>query len=224
MINILIVEDDNSLRKLIEVFLEKNGYEVFIAKNGEEGLSEFEKNHIDLIISDIMMPGVNGYEMIEDLRNIKNNVPVVMVTAKEDIKDKKRAFNIGADDYMVKPIDLDELLLRIEALLRRANISNEHRLSIGEVILDYDKLIVTKGGKIIELTKKEFYLLFKLLSYPKQIFTRASLMEEIWGMDIETEERTVDVHVKRIREKLKDFEEIKIITVRGLGYKAEKNI
>lgn len=224
MINLLIVEDDKSLRRLMEVFLKKNGFQVFSAENGEKAIGIFDKCHIDLALCDIMMPKVNGYDLVKELRRFNYDLPIIMVTAKESLQDKKKGFLVGADDYMVKPIDLDELLLRINALLRRAKISNEHKLVIGNVVLNYDSLTVIKEDKIIELTKKEFYLLFKLLSYPKQIFTRHQLMEEIWGMDIESDERTVDVHIKRIREKLSDFDEFKIITVRGLGYKAEKTI
>lgn len=222
MINLLIVEDDKNLRRLMEVFLKQNGFEVFLAENGEKAFEIFDKSHIDLVLCDIMMPKVNGYDLVKELRRFNYDLPIIMVTAKENFEDKKKGFLVGVDDYMVKPIDLDELLLRVNALLRRAKISNEHKLIIGSVVLNYDSLTVTKEDNIIELTKKEFYLLFKLLSYPKQIFTRSQLMEEIWGMDIESDERTVDVHIKRIREKLSNFDEFKIITVRGLGYKAEK--
>lgn len=224
MINLLIVEDDKNLRRLMEVFLKENGFEVFLAEDGEKAIEIFNASHIDLVLCDIMMPKVNGYDLVKELKSFNYDLPIIMVTAKENFVDKKKGFLVGADDYMVKPIDLDEMLLRINALLRRAKISNEHKLVIGNVILDYNTLTITKGEKIIELTKKEFYLLFKLLSYPKQIFTRQQLIEEIWGIDIESDERTVDVHVKRIREKLSDFDEFKIITVRGLGYKAEKMI
>ena len=224
MINILIVEDDKNLRRLMEVFLKENGFEIFLAEDGEKAIEVFYKSHIDLVLCDIMMPKVNGYDLVKELRRFNYDLPLIMVTAKESFADKKKGFLIGADDYIVKPIDLDEMLLRINALLRRAKISNDHKLVIGNVVLDYNALTITKEKKIIELTKKEFYLLFKLLSYPKQIFTRHQLMEEIWGMDIESDERTVDVHIKRIREKLGDLDEFKIITVRGLGYKAEKMI
>jgi two-component system, OmpR family, response regulator len=224
VINLLIVEDDKSLRRLMEVFLKENGFEVFLAEDGEKAVEIFNDSHIDLVLCDIMMPKVNGYDLVKELKRFNYDLPIIMVTAKESFADKKKGFLIGADDYIVKPIDLDEMLLRINALLRRAKISNEHKLIIGSVILNYDTLTVTKEDKTIELTKKEFYLLFKLLSYPKQIFTRHQLMEEIWGIDIESDERTVDVHIKRIREKLGNFHEFKIITVRGLGYKAEKMI
>ena len=224
MINILIVEDDKNLRRLMEVFLKENGFEIFLAEDGEKAIEIFYESHIDLVLCDIMMPKVNGYDLVKELRRYNYDLPIIMVTAKEGFEDKKKGFLIGVDDYIVKPIDLDEMLLRINALLRRAKISNDHKLVIGNVVLDYNALTITKEQKIIELTKKEFYLLFKLLSYPKQIFTRHQLMEEIWGMDIESDERTVDVHIKRIREKLGDIDEFKIVTVRGLGYKAEKMI
>lgn len=176
MINILIVEDDKSLRRLMEVFLKQNGYEVYLAEDGEKAIEIFEDKHIDLVICDIMMPKVSGYELVKDLRNSNYELPILMVTAKETIEDKRKGFLVGADDYMVKPIDLDEMLLRINALLRRSRISNEHKLIIGDAVLNYDTLTITKGEQIIELAKKEFYLLFKLLSYPKQIFTRNQLM------------------------------------------------
>lgn len=161
-----------------------------------------------------MMPKVNGYELVKVLRSSYYDLPIFMVTAKENIEDKRKAFSIGADDYMVKSIDLDDMLLRINALLRRSKIVNENKLSIGDVVINYDTLTITKKDKIVELPKKEFNLLFKLLIYQKQIFTRGQLMEEIWCMDIESDERTVDVHIKRIREKLNAFNEFKIITVR----------
>jgi len=224
MVDILVVEDDKNLRKLMMVVLKNNGYNVLTANDGAEALELFETNHVDLIISDIMMPKIDGYELTEELRNAGYNMPILMVTAKETFEDKKKGFSVGTDDYMVKPIDIDEMILRVSALLRRSHIVNEHRLTIGDVVLDYDELTVTKHTKSIILPKKEFYLLYKLLSYPKQIFTRHQLMDEIWGMEAETDERTVDVHIKRLREKLTEFTEFKIVTIRGLGYKAEKNI
>lgn len=224
MVDILVVEDDKNLRKLMMVVLKNNGYNVLTANDGEQALELFETNHVDLIISDIMMPKMDGYELTDELRNAGYNMPILMVTAKETFEDKKKGFSVGTDDYMVKPIDIDEMILRVSALLRRSRIVNEHRLTIGEVVLDYDELTVTKNTNSIILPKKEFYLLYKLLSYPKQIFTRHQLMDEIWGMEAETDERTVDVHIKRLREKLSNFTEFEIVTIRGLGYKAEKNI
>jgi len=224
MVNILIVEDDKNLRKLMSAVLKQNGYSVLIAEDGVHALSILDTAHVDLVISDIMMPNMDGYELTNEIRQINKNLPILMVTAKETFEDKKKGFIVGTDDYMVKPIDMDELILRVTALLRRSRIINDHRITIGEVVLDYNNLSVTKNGTSIILPKKEFYLLFKLLSYPKQIFTRQQLMDEIWGMDAETDERTVDVHIKRLREKFEAFTEFDIITVRGLGYKVEKEI
>ncbi|WP_066687695.1 response regulator transcription factor [Christensenella intestinihominis] len=225
MFHILVVEDDKNLRRLMAAYLEQGGYEVYHAEDGEAALSILDSTHIDLMISDIMMPNMDGYELVEELRSAGFTLPVLMVTAKETFEDKKKGFLVGTDDYMVKPIDMDEMLLRVAALLRRANIANEHRLQIGDdVLLDYDSLTVRAHGKLFELPKKEFYLLFKLLSYPKKIFTRQQLMDEIWGMDAEADERTVDVHIKRLREKFEDLPEFRIITIRGLGYKAERYV
>lgn len=173
MFHILVAEDDKNLRRLMAAYLEQSGYEVYHAEDGEAALSILDSTHIDLIISDIMMPNMDGYELIEELRNAGFTLPVLMVTAKETFEDKKKGFLVGTDDYMVKPIDMDEMLLRVAALLRRANIANEHKLQLGDgVLLDYDSLTVRAHGKLFELPKKEFYLLFKLLSYPKKIFTR----------------------------------------------------
>jgi len=176
------------------------------------------------MIVDIMMPNMDGYTLTNELRTSKYNFPILMITAKESFEDKKKGFMVGTDDYMVKPIDFDEMLLRVSALLRRAKISNEHKIVVGDATLDYETLTVIIKNETILLPKKEFYLLFKLLSYPKKIFTRQDLMDEIWGMDNETDERTVDVHIKRLREKFDAVDEFKIITVRGLGYKVEKFI
>ncbi|KUO73098.1 MAG: two-component system response regulator [Clostridia bacterium BRH_c25] len=224
MFNILVVEDDKNLRKLMTAVLKQNGYDVLNAEDGVTALDIINISHVDLVISDIMMPNMDGYTLTDELRQLNNNLPILMVTAKETFEDKKKGFFVGTDDYMVKPIDMDEMILRVAALLRRSRIVNEHRLIIGDVELDYDALTVSRNGNSILLPKKEFFLLFKLLSYPKQIFTRQQLMDEIWGMDAETDERTVDVHIKRLREKFADFPEFDIITVRGLGYKAEKMI
>jgi DNA-binding response OmpR family regulator len=222
MIWILIVEDDRNLRKLMGDVLRQNGYDVLEAKDGIQALNVLETENVDLIISDIMMPNMDGYELTEELREANFDLPILMVTAKETFNDKKHGFLVGTDDYMVKPINMDELLLRVSALLRRSRIVNERRLTLQDVSLDYDTLTVTCGGESTLLPKKEFYLLFKLLSYPKQIFTRQQLMDEIWGMDSDADERTVDVHNKRLREKFKDVDEFDIITIRGLGYKVEK--
>jgi len=178
-----------------------------------------DREHVDLIITDIMMPNVDGYELTRDLRDADYDLPILFVTAKDRFEDKQLGFLSGADDYMVKPVDMEEMILRVGALLRRAKISNEHKLTIGSVTLDYDSLSVSYNGQVSHLPQKEFYLLFKLLSYPNKIFTRSQLMDEIWGMDSETDERTVDVHINRLRERFGELEDFKIVTVRGLGYK-----
>lgn len=224
MFNILVVEDDKNLRKLISATLKQNGYNSLMAEDGEIALDIMDKEHIDLVISDIMMPKLDGYNLVKALRDSGYNMPILMVTAKEMFEDKRKGFNVGADDYMVKPIDINEMILRVGALLRRAKISNEHRLSIGDIILDYDSISVNRHGDSATLPKKEFYLLFKLLSYPNVIFTRRQLLDEIWGMDNEVDERTVDVHIKRLRERYDSCTEFEIVTVRGLGYKAVKKI
>lgn len=216
----MVVEDDNNTRKLMEAVLIQNGYEVILAKDGIDALEKMDNYHIDLIVLDIMMPRMDGYELSETLRKVNCNLPILMVTAKETPADKKKGFLVGTDDYMVKPVDEEEMLLRIAALLRRSKIANEHRLIVGETVLDYDALTVSKGENIQELPNKEFMLLYKLLSYQNKIFTRRSLMDEIWGMDSDTDERTVDVHINRLRDRFKDNPDFEIVTVRGLGYKA----
>ncbi len=222
MIQILVVDDNESIRKLMKAYLEREGYRVKTAVNGRAALNIIETEQVDLMVADIMMPEMDGYSLTSLVRAEGKNLPILMVTAKETIEDKKKGFTLGTDDYMVKPIDFDELLLRVAALLRRAKIVNEHKIVMGDVTLDSQSLTVSTKSEIFELPKKEFFLLFKLLSYPKKIFTRADLMNEIWGYDNETDERTVDVHIKRLREKFDHLDEFKIVTVRGLGYKAER--
>lgn len=224
MVNILVVEDDKNLQKLMIAVLKQQGYHVLSARDGTEALNILDSFHIDLIISDIMMPNMDGYTLTEALRKANYTLPILMVTAKETFEDKKKGFLVGTDDYMVKPIDMDEMVLRVSALLRRSRIINESRLVVGEIELDYNTLTVKNNESIMVLPKKEFHLIFKLLSYPKQIFTRQQLMDEIWGMEAETDERTVDVHIKRLREKFSNFREFEIVTVRGLGYKVETRI
>jgi DNA-binding response OmpR family regulator len=222
MVDILVVDDNDSIRKLITAYLSREGYRVHTAADGIEALKVMDAEHIDLIIADIMMPNMDGYMLTRDLRAANYDLPVLMVTARDTFEDKKEGFLSGTDDYMVKPIDLDEMLLRVAALLRRAKISSENRIVIGEVTLDEETLTVTTGSERVLLPKKEFQLLFKLLSYPQKIFTRQDLMAEIWGFDNETDERTVDVHIKRLREKFDGLDAFSIVTVRGLGYKVEK--
>ena len=220
MFNILVIEDNKNMRKLICATLKQNGYSTFEAEDGEVGLDVLDTTHIDLIICDIMMPNMDGYEFTETLRDGHCETPIIIVTAKEQLEDKKKGFSIGADDYMVKPIDFEELILRIGAILRRSKIVNDHKITIGNTVLDYNSLSVTSNGECNTLPKKEFYLLFKLVSSHDTIFTRRQLLDEIWGMESMADERTVDVHIKRIRERYRDSNDFEIVTVRGLGYKA----
>ncbi len=220
MFCIMVVEDDDNTRKLMEAVLTQNGYEVILAKDGIDALDKMDNHHVDLIVLDLMMPRMDGYEFADTLRKGQSDLPILMVTAKETPADKKRGFLVGTDDYMVKPVDEEEMVLRINALLRRSRIVNEHRLTVGETILDYDALTVSWHGIVQVLPNKEFMLLYKLLSYPNKIFTRRSLMDEIWDMNSDTDERTVDVHINRLRDRFKENESFEILTVRGLGYKA----
>lgn len=219
MANILLVDDNEKIRKLMEIYLKRDGFNVLHAGNGREALDVLETASVDLIVADIMMPEMDGYELTSSLREAGFNMPVLMVTARDTFPDKKRGFDLGADDYMTKPADMEELVLRVKALLRRSKISSENRIVIGDLVLDYKSLEVRAPQESILLPKKEFYLLYKLLSYPKKIFTRQELMDDIWGLDSEADERTVDVHIKRLREKFADNEEFEIVTIRGLGYK-----
>lgn len=217
---ILVVEDDRNTRKLMEAVLTRYGYEVLLAADGLEALDVLDHKHVDLIVLDVMMPRMDGYEFTNTLRMAGNNIPILMVTARETQNDKKRGFIIGADDYMVKPVDEEEMILRIAALLRRSKIAGERKLTVGQTTLLYDALAVKTPEGMIELPQKEFLLLFKLLSYPNKIYTRRQLMDEIWDMDSESDERTVDVHVSRVRERFRNNSDFEIVTVRGLGYKA----
>jgi len=220
--NILVAEDDEKLNKLFCAVLNRNGYRAIPATDGVEALDILDREIVDLIISDIMMPNMDGYELIKSLRDADYNMPVLMITAKQSFEDKEKGFNSGTDDYMVKPVDVNEMLLRVGALLRRAKIANEKKIVCGETVLDHDAFTITFNGGELLLPQKEFSLLYKLVSYPNKIFTRQQLMDEIWGMETETDERTVDVHINRLRDKIGDCKDIQIITVRGLGYKAVK--
>ena len=222
MFQILVVEDNANTRKLMETVLLQNGYQPVLACDGVEALEVLDKKHIDLIVLDIMMPRMDGYEFTETLRASGCDLPILMVTAKEKPADKRRGFIISTDDYMVKPVDEEEMILRIAALLRRSKIVNDHRLTVGRTVLDYDALSVTTPEGTAELPRKEFLLLFKLLSYQNKIFTRRQLMDEIWDMDSDTDERTVDVHINRLRDRFRGSDDFEIVTVRGLGYKAVK--
>ena len=224
MFHILVVDDDKNTRMYFEAVLKNNGYTVTVAKNGEDALYVMDKEHIDLVVLDIMMPKMDGYEFTKTLRECDNNLPILMVSAKQLPIDKNKGFAVGTDDYMTKPVNQDEFLYRIKALLRRAKIANERKIVVGEVILDYDSLTVTKGNEVQELPQKEFLLLYKLLSYPGKIFTRIQLMDEIWGAESETGWETVTVHVGRLRKRFEGWSEFEIESVRGLGYKAVKKV
>jgi DNA-binding response OmpR family regulator len=224
MLKILVVEDDTNIRKLICAVLKQNGFEPLQANDGVQALEVMDKEHIDLVVLDLMMPKLNGYQLTRELRATWAALPILMVTAKQEPADKKQGFLAGTDDYMTKPFDEEELILRIKALLRRSQIASERKLAIGEVVLDYDALTVSRGQETLTLPQKEFLLLFKLLSYPNQIFTRLQLMDEIWGMDSETDDHTLNVHINRLRDKFRDYSEFEIMTVRGLGYKAVKKV
>lgn len=222
MFNILVVDDDKNTRMLFRAVLEAERYTVLTACNGEEALTVMDNNHVDLVVLDVMMPKMDGYEFTGLLRQNDNNLPILMVSAKQLPEDKKKGFLVGTDDYMTKPIDEEEMLLRIKALLRRAKIVNERKIVVGDVVLDYDAMTVTRGKDVQELPQKEFLLLYKLLSYPGKIFTRIQLMDEIWGADSETGWETVTVHIGRLRKRFEGWTEFQIVSVRGLGYKAVK--
>lgn len=219
MFHIMVVEDDQPLNRLICRVLTKNNYEVIPAFDGVEALALLEQNYIDLIITDLMMPKMDGYDLTKELRENGYQLPILVVTAKDTFPDKLKGFKLGIDDYMVKPIDVNELLLRVEALLRRAKIIYEKKLEFSHVCLDYINLTVTVDGRSQILPQKEFQLLYKLLSFPNHTFTRQQLMDELWGYDSETDIRTVDVHINRLRDRFRDVPYFQILTVRGLGYK-----
>ena len=223
MFRILVVEDDPNIRKLIEVALLDERYTPILAQNAQEALDILESQNIDLMITDIMMPGMDGYTLTEQLRDAGFDFPILMVTAKESIKDKRRGFIVGTDDYMVKPVDDEELILRVKALLRRAKIVSERKITIGQVTLNYDSWTVSRASEQVALPQKEFLLLYKLLSYPGTVFTRIQLMDDIWGLDTESAEHTVSVHIGRLRDRFDNWPEFSIETVRGLGYKAVRS-
>lgn len=223
MFHILVVEDNTDMRELFCTVLSDAGYQCIPAADGLEALELIDREYIDLIVADIMMPEMDGYELTKSVREAKMDLPILMVTAKDQFDDMQKGFRVGTDDYMIKPINVKELVLRVEALLRRAKIQSEKKITIGNTVLDYDALTVTIHGVEELLPQKEFYLLYKLLSYPNKIFTRPQLMDEIWGMFSETDERTVNTHINRLRDRFSDCTDFEIVTVRGLGYKAVKN-
>ena len=222
MLKILIAEDDRELRQLFAHVLTRNGYTVTGVSDGQQALDALDRDYYDLIISDIMMPMVDGYELVGQLRAVGNNTPVLMITAKDAFDDMRLGFQSGVDDYMVKPINVNEMVLRVQALLRRAQMINDRRQTIGDTLMECDSLTVTTAGESMILPQKEFMLLYKMAAYPGKIFTRQQLMDEIWGYDSESDTHTVDVHIGRLRDRFRDNKDFKIVTIRGVGYKVVK--
>ena len=222
MLKILIAEDDRELRQLFSHVLTRNGYAVKGVSNGKEALDAMDNDYFDLVITDIMMPVLDGYELVRQLRDTGNITPVLMITAKDAFDDMSQGFVSGTDDYMVKPVNVNEMLLRVKALLRRAQMINDRRQVVGNTVMELDSLTVTTDTESMVLPQKEFMLLYKMLSYPGKIFTRNQLMDEIWGYDNESDTHTVDVHIGRLRERFRNNTDFKIVTMRGVGYKAVK--
>ena len=222
MFKILIAEDDSELRQLFSHVLIKNGYSVTGVCNGKEALDALDKGYYDLIISDIMMPEMDGYELVSSLRTAGYSIPVMMITAKDAFDDMRMGFVSGTDDYMVKPVNVNEMVLRVGALLRRAQMINDRRRVIGGTVMECDSLTVTWDGQSAVLPQKEFMLLYKMASFPGRIFTRQQLMDDIWGYDSDTDTHTVDVHIGRLRDRFRDSKDFKIVTMRGVGYKVVK--
>lgn len=223
MFQILVVEDDKELRDLFCRVLNDNGYTAVPAEDGLAAFDVLDNTHINLVISDIMMPRMDGYELTKALRSAGYSMPVLMITAKDNIMDKREGFRAGIDDYMVKPIDVNEMLWRVEALLRRCQFASQRKAKIGSTELDCDMLLVRRDTCLTELTQKEFFLLYKLVATPNHIFTRRQIMDDVWGVDSDTDTHTLEVHISRLRERFKDNPDFEIVTVRGLGYKAVKN-
>ena len=222
MLKILIAEDDRELRQLFSHVLIRQGYAVTGVADGQQALDALDADYYDLIISDIMMPIMDGYELVRQLRESGSTTPVLMITARDAIDDMRLGFQSGTDDYMVKPINVNEMVLRVGALLRRAQMINERRQTIGDTVLECDSLTVTTGGESAVLPQKEFMLLYKMAAFPGRIFTRQQLMDEIWGYDSESDTHTVDVHIGRLRDRFRDSRDFKIVTIRGVGYKVVK--
>jgi len=222
MQKILIVEDDFKLCQLFQRVLVRERYIVKTASNGKEALKAMDREYFDLIISDIMMPEMDGYELVQELRNVGNTIPILMITAKDAFDDMRQGFRSGTDDYMTKPVNVNEMVLRVEALLRRAQMMNDRRLTIGNTIMEWDTYTVITEEESMILPQKEFMLLYKLASYPNRVFTRHQLMDEIWGYDNESDTHTIDVHIARLRERFRGSQDFKIVTMRGVGYKVEK--
>ena len=224
MFHILVVDDDKNARFLLRELLLSEHYTVTEADSGDTALDVLDREHVDLVIVDIMMPRVNGYEFTEELRTFDEELPVLMVSAKQLPEDRKKGFISGIDDFMSKPFDNEELLLHVKALLRRAKIESERKIVVGDAVLDYDSFTVSRPGEQIELPQMEFLLLYKLLSYPDKIFTRLQLMDEIWGFDCDTVPETVTVHIGRLRKRFENWEQFEIQSIRGLGYKAVRKV
>ncbi len=224
MFHILVIDDDRNTRKLMQAVLAADGYSVLTAENGEDALQVMEREHVDLAVLDLMMPKMDGYAFTRALRETHNALPILMVSAKQASASRKDGFIAGIDDYMTKPVDEEEMLLRIKALLRRARIVSQRRLEIGEVSLDFDSRTVTRAGETVTLPHKEFLLLYQLLSYPGRVFTRIQIMDEIWGIQSETGWETITVHINRLRRRFAEYPEFEIVSVRGLGYKAVKRV
>lgn len=220
MIKILVVEDDIKLNQIVCEFLKENGYDVKGCFNPTEAYDLMYNDHYDLIISDIMMPGIDGFEFAETVRKLNETIPILFMTARDDFSAKKKGYRLGVDDYMVKPINMEELVLRVGALIRRANIMNERRLQIGSLVMDIDAMTAIVDEEEISLTVREFNILYKLLAYPNRTFSRAQLMDEFWGLDSQTSLRAVDVYITKLRDKFSQCQAFSIVTVHGLGYKA----
>lgn len=220
MVNILVVDDEKEQNQIICKFLMKNNYQVTGCLDASKAYDAMFENHFDIILSDIMMPGIGGFEFAESIRAIDKNIPILFISAKDDIKSKARGYSLDIDDYMVKPIELDELLMKIKALLRRAQIKDNNEIKIGNLVMNRDEMAATYNGEEIPMTVREFNILFKLLSYPKKTFTRAQIMNEFWEADSNSSNRTVDVYMTKIRDKFSHCDEFEIVTVHGLGYKA----
>lgn len=222
MMKLLIVEDDQQLQQLFIRILSKHGYSAVGVSNGQLALDALDKDYFDLIITDIMMPEMDGFELVQQLRDVGNMIPILMITAKDAFDDMSLGFRYGVDDYMVKPINVNEMVLRVKALLRRAQMINDHKQTLGGTVLEHDSFTLTANGETMVLPQKEFLLLYKMAAYPGTIFTRQQLMDEIWGYETDSDCHTVDVHISRLRDRLRNNRDMKIVTIRGVGYKVVK--
>lgn len=222
MMKLLIVEDDQQLQQMFIRILSKHGYSAVGVSNGQLALDALDKDYFDLIITDIMMPEMDGFELVQQLRDVGNMIPILMITAKDAFDDMSLGFRYGVDDYMVKPININEMVLRVKALLRRAQMINDHKQTLGGTVLEHDSFTIMANGETMVLPQKEFLLLYKMAAYPGTIFTRQQLMDEIWGYETDSDCHTVDVHISRLRDRLRNNRDMKIVTIRGVGYKVVK--